>query len=569
MMISSLREKVKGPVAYLIIGLIIVPFALVGLDGYATKDGPGVYVGDEFVSSGEVQNELNLKLRKIPGSEDFTEDEKDEFYKIVEARLVMDAMLTHYSGEVGVSIGDKSISDYIRKQSYFKDENSVFNIDKYKTVLKNNRLTTTQYEGIVSEQLRKEKVAEILFLYAPKSFAIGSDLLNTRIKLGVNEIKLTEAERAGIEAPTQTDINDYYNINKALKYQTEIKKDVEYVLVGKDYIAGGIEPSENDLENRYNEYVARESRNIKYTFANKVFDNSEAANSYRFEETILDDLIMTDTNLADMGSDLAGVIPSMNVDEEKYIATEFGHMKIKLIYKSSPYIEDLESKRQSLKDDYLAEVYDLEFVKTIDELSAEAYEGSMDEIASKTSSELKKVNLIGNRVEAKINEKLLKEIQKATEGEISTVEVDGGVYVYKVVNYEPPFDKDIQLSEVMEDIKISLKEIYEVMYKVDKANNNFSGETSAMKMDISVSLFDKKNELERKILQKIQTTPQKRSGYVESNNSVYVYSIEKAYLADEKNFKDYAADFMRIQNTERTLRFESSFKDEFEFKIVN
>lgn len=565
MMISSVRKRVKGPLAYIIIAIIIVPFALVGLDSYVKRDIPGIHVGEEFISNSGIKNEFDQRLRDIPGSENYKENEKSIFYNMIESRFIMEAMLGHYADEIGIYVDDKSISHYIKQQDYFNGENGKFDVAKYRSVLDNNRLSASQYEEIIRNKLRKDKVSKLLFLNEPKSLSAASELMNTRIELDIAEIMLTELERHSILPPTQGDIRQYYQAEKGRKYQTEPKKDIEYVFVDRDYIIMDLHPSEEDLKDRYNEYVNRENRDVKYTFANKIFNNLEDAKEYNFPDEIGEDLMMENVNAADLGESLSKALPGMNIGHEEALETEFGIMKVRLIAKTKAKVDEYELKKEALLEEYLSEVYDLGLDRAIEDLKNDAYENSMEDVADKTSSEVKKVSFIGeNPDKSKIDSDLLTEMVSSVDGDVGAIEANEGMYVYKVVRYEPPFDKNIDDPEVLSDIKESLMVLYGVLKKIEKAK--IPADDGYEKIDISVSMFDNEHPLKKKILEKIKANPVQESGYVEDNNLVYSYKVGKVYKPKES--KGHQEKMSGIQSAERTIRFEKNFKEEFNYERV-
>lgn len=251
-MLISIREKTQGLVAGFIVLVIILVFALWGVNSYFAGDsekivaeGNGIKIPHRVYRSA-YENIVAKQRGRIPQSV-----LDSPFYKqqIVE-KLIKETLLTKYVHESGYRLSDKVLSKKIREQTYFQKEN-LFNPELYKIALRSSQLSPAQYE----EQLRGDLMAaQLTSGYIQSSFSIDNEV-NQLLQLGLQErdIEYIEIKPENFKKTItvkKKDIQVFYEKNK-LNYQTTEKLKIQFVTLSAKELAEDYKPTLSELKEAY------------------------------------------------------------------------------------------------------------------------------------------------------------------------------------------------------------------------------------------------------------------------------------------------------------------------------
>ncbi len=168
-MLQSIRDGIKGWIAYVIVGLIAVPFVFIGGYSYFAGSGGAVVAevnGVEIPRQrlDQVHRQQRDRLAEMFGGE-LPEDMYDDAALRREAldRIIDQTLLYGFVGDRGLRVSDRELAHYIRGQQAFQVDGR-FSRERYELLLQRNRMTTDQYEALVRRDLLVDQLQEaVLF----------------------------------------------------------------------------------------------------------------------------------------------------------------------------------------------------------------------------------------------------------------------------------------------------------------------------------------------------------------------------------------------------------------------
>ena len=160
-MLQSIRDGVKGWIAWAVIGLIALPFVFMGgleyFSGGSGRDAMVAKVGGAEIARHELDRaaqQRRQQLREMFGG-DLPKDAIDEQTLRREALqgLIDERLLSQFVAEQNLRVSDDEVAHTIRSQQVFQ-EGDQFSRDRYRTLLSQNGLTPERYEGLVRQDLK-------------------------------------------------------------------------------------------------------------------------------------------------------------------------------------------------------------------------------------------------------------------------------------------------------------------------------------------------------------------------------------------------------------------------------
>ncbi len=402
-MLGSIKEKTKGWVAYLIVGLITIPFALFGINEYFTGASNVVVasINDNDITQEEFLSEFQPQQRRL--QQNLAEKYDSEFDTVLKQsvlnQMIDRRLLDILAEKLSYATTQGELSAIISMNDLFI-ENGKFSIDRYKQLLRLNGYTTKQYEDIKAKELTQNQIKYNLL---DSAFVVPSQLerlksLNDQqrqfnyIVLNANDY----TEKVKVE---EKSVKDYYSNQKESFFAPEQVK-IEFVELTIDGVAKDVEVNDDELFNFYEDEKARfsteEQRKAQHilledeTTANKVYDLiTQGADFAKLAGEYSQDPGSKD-NGGDLGFFTKGVMMpefenqvfSMAVDElSAPIKTEFGHHIIKLTAIKAGTEKDFNSVKTEVTELYTKAEAQKSLYKLTEQLENLAYEASLEEIS--------------------------------------------------------------------------------------------------------------------------------------------------------------------------------------------
>ncbi len=272
-MLQSIRDRAQGWIAWVIVGLISVPFALWGVHEYLGVGGEPITatVNGQEITERTFETryrEYRERMRQMMGGEFSPSPEEEQMLRREALEgMIRNTLILMQAEQLGMRIGDQMIRTAIAELPPFQ-LNGSFNIDLYQRLLRSQGLSEQGFwqrmsEALLSEQLERaisgsnwateQELAEVVRLQRQtRSF----DYLTFPVDAYRDEIEVSDSE---IEA--------YYQANRDQFTAPEQVK-LLYLELDHQTIATNLEPDEELLlgyyEQHQGDYLTPERRRASH-----------------------------------------------------------------------------------------------------------------------------------------------------------------------------------------------------------------------------------------------------------------------------------------------------------------
>ena len=175
-MLEQIRSRTQTKLAKVILGIIIIPFALFGIDSYLSSVGINIQiasVNDEPITSRELQETESQFIAQIKSQDESADPkmfENIEFKKAVLDKLITTKLVKQEIKNSGFYINDYQVGTYIAGMPEFQRDGR-FSQDQYDEILKINNLTPKEFDNSIRNDLGSQQVRDSLrkLIYTPKN----------------------------------------------------------------------------------------------------------------------------------------------------------------------------------------------------------------------------------------------------------------------------------------------------------------------------------------------------------------------------------------------------------------
>lgn len=281
-MLEKIREGSQGPIAKVILGAVILSFALAGIGSYLgqTTEQPVAEVNGIKISQTEFSRAFQNERSRLEQQfgEYFTQIAADPNYMTqirqgVIDRLIQEELQTQLAVELGLRVSDDSIRETILQLPYFKIGDQ-FNNDRYLQVIRQMNFQPDTFR----EYLRKDMTrSQLVSALAGTDFALQNELKAAiALQQQTRSIDYVVVDKQALQADvevTEQDIADYYGLNTGQFLSPELIS-VNYIELKADDIDVA-SVSEDDVKAYYErskaQYIEPEKRRVSHI----LIDNSE------------------------------------------------------------------------------------------------------------------------------------------------------------------------------------------------------------------------------------------------------------------------------------------------------
>ena len=264
-MLQFIRERARGWVAYTIVGLLTVPFALWGIHSYFEGGAPNdvAEVGNVKISLQEFQRAYQNQRQRLQA---MMGDDLDPAFlegarlkQDVLRQLIDERVLNRAAREQGFRIGDRQLFDAVQALPVFQQSGG-FDHALYERLLRNQGMTPVMFEeglrqSLATEQLRTGVVVSALFTPAEQDQLIA--LLRQQRELHYTVLPL-EKYRSEIQV-NDAAIQDYFEKNRE-RFVSPEQVQVQFIELKLARIAEEVTVGEDELKATYQEQAARYGR---------------------------------------------------------------------------------------------------------------------------------------------------------------------------------------------------------------------------------------------------------------------------------------------------------------------
>ncbi len=241
-MLDKIRNSTDSKLAKIILGIIIVPFALFGIDSYLSSVGSNVYiakVNGVDISAQQYQNtEAMIRDQMSDPNTDPALFDSPEFKKAVLDNIISTELMNQSVDKNGFVISDEQLGAYIVGMPDFQ-ENGKFSQERYDQIVQYNNLTPKKLENKIRNQMATQQAKDSLnrLIYVPTE--ITQPLVNLAYQkrdISLHEIKLDDYKKK--IKPSDEDVKTFYDENTSNFIMPDRVK-IEFLI----YSVAGIVPS--------------------------------------------------------------------------------------------------------------------------------------------------------------------------------------------------------------------------------------------------------------------------------------------------------------------------------------
>ncbi|MEC8102535.1 MAG: SurA N-terminal domain-containing protein [Pseudomonadota bacterium] len=573
-MLQTMRNNAQGIIAKIIVGFIIIVFALWGVESIVNLGGgerPVATVGDYEITRVQVQQkvaEQKNQLRRQFGDQ-YDEglfNEKFLEQSAVE-QLINERVAQTQADKLDLYASTSEIDQMIINTPAFQTAGE-FDKEQFQLVLRMNGYSVAQYRAMLADSVRQNQVRAAFMLSTidtPFEMQLRQALENEQRTFAyatVNASDFTDVVEVSDE-----DIQAYYDENVS-RFLTPERARIRYVLLSREMIQDGQEVTDEDLEIAYSDYVADLSANEQRESAHILFlteDRSEAeaielaeaarvrlGNGESFAAVAAD--VSEDGGSADMGGSL-GINPrgafDPAFDEALFaleegdvsgpVVTEFGVHLIKAVSVEAVDTPALADVRDELVDVVKAEKAGFLFAERSQELANSAFSAeTIEELAENSGLTVLESDYFtqtagtGIAEADQIRRTAFDENMKLDRELSDLVEVEQGSLVFVVDDYQDARAKPLE--EVRAQVVAALTSQKSLELASDKAEQMLSGDVSVDWTEVTTTLRQA-TEAPRAAQQKAFALAEGESDIVSSPAG---YTLVKVNSVDQKSWEDMA-----------------------------
>jgi len=402
-MLQSIRDNSKGIVAKVIVGLIVVTFALFGVESLvsltAGSNAPASVNGQEITEQ-ELYQATQIQRRQLlsqmgENANPALLDENVISGMVLESLIEQKALLLS-AEDKGLYVSDRMVDQIILETPDFQSDGK-FNSDQFQAVLRNAGLTPLMYRDL----LRKERVlAQESSGYQLSSFVVPAQLkqvvdLETQTRSGSFFVMPLDLVAASAEVTDEEISARYESVRSSLTTPEQVI--IEYIVLDKQVLRDAITVTEDELRSEYQQRQAafspEDQRQVAHILIEISPDQDDAAALAKAEEikaklndgAAFEALAKTDSD--DIGSAQAGGnlgtvstgMLSKPFDDAMLalkpgevsgpVRTEFGYHLIKVISESKSAMPSFDESRRSLEDNIVTRKVEAEYVEGLEQLA--------------------------------------------------------------------------------------------------------------------------------------------------------------------------------------------------------
>jgi len=260
-MLQNIRDNSQGTIAKIIVGFIIVVFALFGIDSIVAlgsgESAPATVNGTDIK---EVEILRLVEMQKNRFRQQFGENYDENLFndgflrQSALEQLIEQKVAVTQARELGGYVSTQSIDSAILASPEFQQDGA-FSSDRFKMVLRRSALTPLAYRAVLEEQALVTQIQ------------LGTGLTDTALPYEINRQQALNNEQRDYDyvifnttdlkneiTLSESDITEFYEVNKQ-RYKTEEQVSVDYVVLNKSDLNADIDVDAEQIDQGYQEYL--------------------------------------------------------------------------------------------------------------------------------------------------------------------------------------------------------------------------------------------------------------------------------------------------------------------------
>lgn len=262
-MLQNLRDNSRGVISFILIGFLVIIFALTGVEAlfnWDTSANQVATVNGEKITEMDVARAISLQKQQMLntyGDQIPAEFLTDEYLrKPVIDNLVQRMVLAQAAGEAGMAVGNTYLSEQIASAPQFKNEAGTFDNNRYQQVLRNMGYTHSTYTKILADEII---VNQLQAGVSATAFATASQLddvvaLSFQSRDVAYAILPAAKMRESIEVDT-AEIQIYYAANQQA-FTSEEQVAVDYINLSVADLMKNVTVTEEQVRKQFEQNIS-------------------------------------------------------------------------------------------------------------------------------------------------------------------------------------------------------------------------------------------------------------------------------------------------------------------------
>ena len=483
-MLSAIRNKSKGWVAYVVVGFITIPFALFGIQDYvsgssnasiATVDGEDIDINIYYQELNTQQRNLQQQLGAA-----YSQEIDNALKQTLIDSMINEKLVENFASSLDIVTLDDEVRSVIEMNQAFQVDGE-FSEDRYSQLLRLNSYSPAGYEIAQSRALTRDQIK--------RNLSSSAFMSSTQIKQ-LNDLASQEREVSYIALNTkdyesqvsvsQSEISDYFNENRSSFIESR-KVKVDFVELSLEDMQEPANPDEETLQSLYDDnselYTNSERRRAQHILIeseeiakdlldqiNQGADFSELAIANSKDTSSNEkggDLGFFERDL--MGAEFDEAAFAMSLGEvSEIVSTDYGYFHIiKLTDIETETVQSFDDVREQLVALHKNNVSKKMLFDLLEEFTSLAYEESLDMVANQFGLELQTSDYFANSsqqydeafVSAAFSEAVVDEAENS-----KVIEISAEKFVVLSLSSSQP-EREKELDEVKDQVASILSNI--------------------------------------------------------------------------------------------------------------
>lgn len=262
-MLQNLRDNSKGVVSGLLIGLLVVIFALTGAEALFNMDTSTrsvVKVNGAKISEQEIMRSVALQKQQMLaryGDSVPAEFLTDEYLRgpVIE-NLIERKLLIEAARKSGLAASDEQLNQQILATPHFQREDGTFDSSRYQMLLRNINHTPSTYKAALAEDTVINQFGSGVFstsFVTPEELAV---VIALSFQTRTFDYAVLPADKVRDEVEvSEAEIEAYYT-NNSQEFTNAEQVAVDYIELSVDALMQNVDLSEEELRKQYEQNVA-------------------------------------------------------------------------------------------------------------------------------------------------------------------------------------------------------------------------------------------------------------------------------------------------------------------------
>ncbi|MCE7027779.1 peptidylprolyl isomerase [Jiella avicenniae] len=335
-MLETMRRSVSGWTAKILLGLLVLSFAIWGIGSSFTGglSRTVISAGETEVTPSEYAFAYSQAMNRISQQigRRITTQEAATFGvdQGVTSQLIAGAVLDEESRELGLGVSDERLARVIAEDPAFHDGNGSFSRSTFQAILRNAGINENDYIARQMNVARRGQLVDAVAKDAttPETFLTALGLYNGERRT-IDYLVLTAPEASSIDDPSADQLSGYFDENKA-RYAAPEYRSIAYAEVTSQALADPKTVTDAevkaDYEARKANYTTPERRGVQQiVFADKAAADAaeEKLGAGASFEEVARDAGRTPADI-DLGTVTKAAIPDQKVADAAFALSEGG-----------------------------------------------------------------------------------------------------------------------------------------------------------------------------------------------------------------------------------------------------